>query len=134
MIDASSVASTSDKVRFYDEGTVSDISYGKESTFDRRPWVREKTGPALEPGRDWGAGFSPAMRLESDGDELGLVAALGATRKSYAFGRYPYANRTMVVGEYSLGVGKFRVLGAADQRWEETPLHVTMKAYWLSSR
>jgi len=123
-------ASKSDEIRFYDEGTVSDIPYGKEPTFDRRPWVREKMGPALEPGRDWGSGLSPAMKLESDGDELGLIAALGVSRKSYAFGTYPYSNRARLVGEYSLGVGKFRVLGDFDKRWEKTPLHVTMKAHW----
>ncbi len=130
LIDVSSAASRSEKVRFYDEGIVSDISYGKESTFDRRPWVREKMGPALEPGRDWGSGLSPAMKLESDGDELGMIAAVGVSRRSYAFGTYPYSNRIAVVGEYSLGVGKYRVLGAADKRWEETPLHATVKAYW----
>lgn len=123
-------SSRSGKVRFYDQGTVTDISYAKEPTFDRRPWVRKEMGPALAPGRDWGAGFSPAAKLDSEGDELGLMAALGVARKSYAFGRHPYGSRVAVVGEYSFGVGKFRVLGAADKRWEKTPLHVTAKAHW----
>lgn len=129
LINASN-ASKSDGIQFYDQGTVSDISYGKEPTFDRRPWVREETGPALEPGRDWGSGFSPAMKLDSNGDELGLIAALGVSRRSYAFGTYPYSRRTRLVGEYSLGAGKFRVLGDFDKRWEETPLHVTVRAHW----
>ncbi|RPH63428.1 MAG: hypothetical protein EHM89_04035 [Acidobacteria bacterium] len=35
-----------------------------------------------------------------------------------------------MVGEYAIGVSKWRVLGDADKRWEETQLHVTAKAYW----
>jgi hypothetical protein len=130
LIGASDAAGQSDAVRFYDQGAVAGVPYGKEPTFDRRPWVRKEMGPALAPGRDWGAGFSPAAKLESDGDELGLVAALGVSRKSYAFGRHPYGTRVAAVGEYSLGVEKFRVLGAADKRWEKTLLHVTAKAHW----
>jgi hypothetical protein len=130
LIKTSQTASTSGNVKFYDEGTVTDVPYGKDPTFDRQPWVREKTGTALAPGRDWGSGFSPAAKMESLDDELGLIAALGVSRKSYAFGTYPYSNRARLVGEYSLGVQKFRVLGDFDKRWEETPLHVTVRAHW----
>lgn len=117
-------------VRFYDEGSVTDVPYGKEPTFDRRPWVKTKVGPTLPPGRDWGSGFSPAARLESEGDELGLMAGLGVTRKSYGFDRHPYSNRFSLVGEYSFGVGRFRVLGLGDKRWESTRFHTTLKAHW----
>jgi len=43
----------------------------------------------------------------------------GVSRRSYAFGTYPYSNRTRLVGEYSLGVSKFRVLGDFDKRWKK---------------
>jgi hypothetical protein len=60
LVDESSAARRSGEVRLYDQGTVTGISYGNVPTFDRRPWVRKEMGPALAPGRDWGAGFSPA--------------------------------------------------------------------------
>lgn len=119
-----------DDVKFYDQGTVTDISYGPEPTFDRRPWVRKEMGPALKPGRDWGSGFKPAMKLDTEGDELGVIAALGVSRKSYAFGTHPYSNRMVVAGEYAFGVDRWRVLGEADKRWEKTLFHVTANAHW----
>jgi hypothetical protein len=130
LIYLSSAARQSDEIRFYDEGAVTGIPYGKEPTFDRRPWFRTEMDPPVDPGRDWGSTVKPAVKLDSEGDELGLIAALGASRKSYGFGRYPYGSRVALVGEYSLGVRKYRVLGAADKRYEQTPLHLTAKAHW----
>jgi len=117
-------ARENDKVKFYDQGTVSDITYGTEATFDRRPWVHKEMGPALKPGRDWGAGFSPAMKLDTEGDELGVIAALGVSRKSYSFDTNPYSSRLAVGGEYAFGVDRWRLLGEADKRWEGTLFHV----------
>jgi len=130
MIKVSNAANHTSKLKFFDNGDEDDIVYGKEPTFDRRPWVKEKLGSPQQPARDWGSGFSPAARLDSEGDELGLMAGLGVTRKSYGFGRYPYSNRLQLVGEYSFGVSKFRVLGDFNKRWERSPLHLTVRAHW----
>jgi len=130
LVNASHVKTGERELRFYDEGSVDDIPYGTEPTFDRRPWVRKEMGPTLPPGRDWGSGLSPAMKLDTEGDELGVIAALGVTRKSYGFGRHPYSNRIQMAGEYAFGVGRWRVLGDADKRWEQTHFHVMMNAHW----
>jgi len=128
-IDASNAADRSGGVRFYNSGTVSDVQYGSEPTFDRRPWINE-SGTAHQPGKDWGAKLAPGAKIESNGDELGLMAALGLSRTRYGFGRHPYASRASIIGVYSAGVRRGRVVGSFDKRREASPLHVTAKAYW----
>lgn len=130
LIKASDAANHTSKLKFYDNGDKDNVAYGEEPTFDRRPWFRPQMGPPQRPARDWGSGLSPAARLDSEGDELGLMAGLGVTRKSYGFGRHPYSNRIQLFGEYSFGVNKFRVLGDFDKWWEKSPFHLTARAHW----
>lgn len=129
LVNVSEAGNDSD-IDFYNEGEVTGIPYGPVPTFDRRPWVQKEMGDPVNPGRDWGSGFSPAASLDTEGDELGLIAALGVVRKSYGFGQHPYSNRVALVGEYAFGVSGYRVIGEADKRWEETAMHITARVQW----
>ncbi|HEX7024906.1 MAG TPA: BamA/TamA family outer membrane protein [Gemmatimonadales bacterium] len=115
------LADSTGAARLYDNGQVTDVEYGPDTLFNRRPWVRYG-GEFHPPARDRGGKFSPALGLAANGD-LGVVLRAGVTTYSYGFRRRPYAGRTGLLAEYAAGVGLFRVTAALDRRRESSPLH-----------
>ena len=114
--------------RLYDNGDVDDVRYGRDSLFDRRPWVRE-FGHLVPPTRDRGTKLGPAVGFTIDGD-LGFVPRLGVNRYRYAFGHHPYASRVTLEGEYATTTQGGRVSFTADRRMELSHFHFVTAAQW----
>ena len=125
LFDSSLVGGSAHRTRLYDAGEVSGISYGPDTLFDRRPWVKED-GKFVPPGPDYGGSLRPIVGF-GYGD-LGFLFGLGVSKVSYGFRRRPYASRLGIEAEYSTGVDGFRVGIAADRRRESSPLHFTTLA------
>jgi hypothetical protein len=126
LLDSSRVAGRANQARLYDVGTVTDIEYGLDTLFDRRPWVRADGG-RVAPGRDRGTTAGPVIGLSAPGD-VGLVLRAGWRRTQYGFRTRPHAANTMLTAEYATGVNGWRLTASTDRRREGTPLHVTARA------
>lgn len=126
LIDSSRVGGRAGQARFYDAGTVTDVEYGPDTLFNRRPWVKADGGP-VPPGRDRGASAGPGIGLSAPGD-VGLVLRAGWRQTRYGFRTRPYAASTSLTAEYATGVSGWRLTASADRRREGTPLHVTARA------
>jgi hypothetical protein len=120
LMDSSRVGGSTDPTHLYDNGTVSGISYGPDTLFDRRPWVRQG-GRSVPPGPDAGSRLGPIAAF-SIGD-LGVILGLGLSRDRYGFRRRPYASQVGFEAEYATGVNGFRVGVDADHRLESSPVH-----------
>ena len=126
LVDSSLVSGRAARARFYDAGTVTDVEYGLDTLFNRRPWVRADGG-RVAPGRDRGTTAGPVMGVSAPGD-VGLVLRAGWRQTRYGFRTRPYAASTMLTAEYATGVSGWRLTASADRRREGTPLHVTARA------
>ena len=125
LLDSSRVAGSTRKTHLYDEGTVTGISYGPDTLYDRRPWVKEgdKTVP---PGRDYGSALQPGFGF-AYGD-LGFLFGVGVSSVRYGFRQRPYASRVGLNVEYSTEVDAFRAAASGDWRRESSPLHAEVLA------
>ena len=121
LLDSSRVAGSTRETHLYDEGTISGISYGPDTLYDRRPWVRED-GHYVPPGPDYGGSLRPAASF-SYGD-LGFLFGVGVNQVRYGFRKRPYASRLGLEAQYSTEVDGFRVGLSYDRRRESSPLHV----------
>lgn len=122
LMDSSLVGGARHPTRLYDNTTVSGISYGPDTLFDRRPWVRQ-AGRLVPPGPDAGGRLRPIAAF-SIGD-LGVIFGLGLARDRYGFRRRPYASQVGFEAEYATGVNGFRIGVDADHRLESSPVHFT---------
>jgi hypothetical protein len=109
-----------------DGANVTDVRYGPDTLFNRRPLVRE-FGKLVPQGPDHGGRSAPIVGLSADRD-LGLVPRLGMTRYRYAFGHRPYSSMATLEGRYSFRVDGWKVGLTADKRREDSPVHVTALA------
>ena len=126
LVDSSTVGGRAHPTRFYDVGKVKGISYGKDTSFDRRPW--EYVHDSLVPHRlDAGGSFAPIAGL-NEHRELGLTPRLGMSRYSYGFAKRPYSTMIAVEGEYATLFHAGRASLTLDKRLELSPLHFTMFA------
>ena len=125
LMDSSLVGGSRDPTHLYDNGRVSGVSYGPDTLFDRRPWVKEE-GEFVPPGPDRGSRLLPIVGF-SIGD-LGVIFGLGLKRDRYGFRRRPYASQVGFEAEYATGVNGFRIGVAADQRLEGSMVHFTALA------
>jgi hypothetical protein len=100
---------------------VTDVSYGPDTLFNRRPLVSE-FGKLVPQGPDHGGRLTPIIGLSVDRD-LGFVPRLGMTRYRYGFGHHPYASRVGLEGAYSFRVDGWQVAFTADKRREDSPVH-----------
>jgi hypothetical protein len=107
--------------RFYDRGNVSDIVYGKDTVFNRRPWV-EAFGTPVPPLRDRGSRAQPSIGL-GGGSGLGIVSKLGYNWRTYGFRYMPYKDQVSLDLEYAAGVRQFRVGLEADRRIQNERWH-----------
>jgi hypothetical protein len=126
LVDSSTVDGHARPTRMYDLGTVTGITYGKDTSFDRRPW--EIVHDSLVPHQhDDGFSFAPIGGL-GEHRRLGLTPRLGISRYSYGFNQRPYASMISIEGEYATAFHAGRVIVSADRRLESSPLHFTAMA------
>ena len=126
LVDSSTVGGHSHPTRLYDQGTVTGITYGKDTSFNRRPW--ETVHDSLVPHRpDDGGSFAPVVGL-SEHRGFGLMPRLGITMYSYGFDKRPYASMIEFDGEYATAFHAGRVSLNVDKRLESSPLHFTALA------
>jgi len=126
LVDSSRVGGRANPTRLYDLGTVSGVSYGPDTLFNRRPWIHPD-GKLVPPGRDYGKRMIPLAGISIDGD-LGFVFRLGARSERLAFRQQPYSLRLDGAGEYATHVNGFRFTANADKRREESALHFMVRA------
>ncbi|HVF38911.1 MAG TPA: hypothetical protein VM939_03350 [Gemmatimonadaceae bacterium] len=139
LIDSSSVAGKGNRARLYDIGVVQGINEKQDSAskaksddnpaylpFNRRPWVNAY-GTTIPASRDYGSTMGPTFGL-STGHGLGLVPRIGFVRYGYGFRKVPYSTMMRAEAAYSTAVRGFRVVAAADKRFESSALHVPVTA------
>jgi hypothetical protein len=121
LIDSSTVAGQVNVARMYDSGTVSGVTYGLDTLFDRRPW--EKREGALAPPRpDAGTAFAPFVGLSAHRG-LGLTPLVGVTHYTFGFRRRPYETMVRLEGEYAAEFRGGRARVEVDRRLESSPIH-----------
>ena len=126
LVDSSTVGGRAHPTRLYDIGTVKGISYGKDTSFDRRPW--EYVHDSLVPARHDDAGSLAPIASLREHRTLGLTPRLGMSKYSYGFAKRPYSTMIAVEGEYATLFHAGRASVTADKRLESSPLHFTMFA------
>ena len=126
LVDSSLVDGRTRLTRLYDRGTVDDIKYGKDTIFNRRPWVKA-FGKQYPPLKDRGASAGPTIGFGS-GSGLGIVSKIGYQRKTYGFRYMPYKSKTAFEVEYATKVSAFRLGFEADRRIESSQLHYLLDA------
>ncbi len=126
LIDSSRVHGEPGPTRRYDGGAVSGVEYGPDSTWNRRPWVKQ-SGKMVAPPRDRGGRIAPGFAVSSEGD-IGLLFRVALNKYYYGFRQRPYGSRFGVSGEYATKFQGYRVGAVVDQRREESRLHFTGRA------
>lgn len=126
LIDSSTVNGRHRLTRLYDNGSVDDIEYGTDTTFNRRPWIKAY-GKQIPPVKDRGWRTGPTFHVGS-GAGLGIVAKMGFERKHYGFRYVPFKSRTSLDLEYATGVNGFRAAFESDRRVESSQLHYMFDA------
>jgi hypothetical protein len=126
LIDSSTVDGRHGTAHFYDAGTVSDVNYGIDTMFNRRPFVHE-VAAWLQPRTDYGSRFGPIVDLSLNHD-YGIEPQLGLAEYSYGFGHYPYSSMIALDGQYSFKLTRYKVGLTVDKRFERSSIHVTALA------
>ena len=123
LVDSSRVGGKSHTTHLYDVGTVSEVSYGPDTLFNRRPLV-QYAGQLVAPDKDHGTALSPMVNLDINHD-MGIIPSFGMSWRRFGFREVPYASRIALDGQYSLKVGGAAVSLTADQRQESSRVHFT---------
>ncbi|MGH7693476.1 MAG: hypothetical protein ACRENH_00770, partial [Gemmatimonadaceae bacterium] len=126
LMDSSTVGGRRRLTRLYDNGATDDIEYGRDSTFNRRPYI-EAYGKKIAPVKDRGFRTGPTFSLGAGGG-LGVVTKLGYERKYYGFRYVPYKDRARVDLEYASAVNKLRAAFQSDRRIEGSQAHLMLDA------
>ena len=126
LIDSSLVNGKPGRTGLYDVGLVDGVEYGPDTNFNREPWVLVG-GEKYPPGKTRGQQIRPSAGLRTN-RELGFIPSLGLYKVRYGFGRRPYSSSVGLEGEYSTGIGEYRLVFTADQRYEGTPVHFLTRA------
>jgi len=125
-VDSSTVDGKRHAAHFYDSGTVTGVTYGLDTLFDRRPWER-KDGVFVPPGADAGGRFAPLVGI-SDHRGVGITPRIGIAKYTYGFRARPYESMVTLEGEYASAFRGGRLRVAADRRLESSPIHFTASA------
>jgi hypothetical protein len=136
LIDSSTVGGRSKTARLYDLGTVTYVSYKRDTVdrldydpdtaFNRRPWLNVH-GEILPPQKDYGTSIRPVFGIKT-GHGLGIVPKVGLVRYQYGFREFPYRSMARLEGAYATGTGGLRIGLTTDNRFEDTRFHVTDSA------
>jgi len=126
LVDSSTVGGERNAAHLYDRGTVSGVSYGPDTTFDRRPW-EQTNGVLAPPGADAGARYAPIVGI-SDRRGVGITPRIGVAKYTYGFRRRPYESMIKVEGEYATQFRGGRVSISGDRRMESSPIFYTATA------
>lgn len=123
LVDSSRVGGHSGGARLYDEGLVTDVEYGKDTLFNRRPLVGrpDHLHPA---GRDQGHRSAPIVGLSLNHD-YGIEPRVGMSWYKYGFRQEPYSRMLAIEARHSFKIGGNSVALKFDQRHEDSPLHFT---------
>lgn len=123
LVDSSRVGGKFHPAHLYDVGTVSGVSYGPDTLFNRRPLVRA-AGRLVELKKDHGGGFSPMVNLDINHD-MGIIPSAGISWRRFGFRQVPYSSMVSLDGQYSFKNSGAVVALTADQRLEGSSLHFT---------
>ena len=123
LVDSSRVGGRSGAAELQDRGTVSDVHYGPDTLFNRRPLVDAPSG-RVDPIRDYGARTGPIGGLTVNRD-FGFTPRLGIARYAYAFNHYPYSSMMALEGRYSLKLSRYKIGLTTDSRLENSAVHYT---------
>lgn len=126
LTDSSHVGEHARPTELVDSGDVENVSYGKDTLFQRLPFVKSG-GRTLPPSVDRGAKIVPIVGLTSDVD-LGITPKVGLERYTYGFRDTPYSTKAAVDAQYAFTLQGFAIHAFADKRWERTPLHAEIAA------
>jgi hypothetical protein len=121
LIDSSTVADNAHATRLYGSGTITGVSYGLDTLFDRRPWESPR-GELTPPGPDHGGRYLPLVGVTFE-HAIGFTPRIGVVRYAYGFDQRPYASMVALEGEYAPRIHGARFTITADQRLESSPLH-----------
>jgi hypothetical protein len=123
LIDSSRVGGRRNTAHFYDAGTVTKVSYGPDTLFNRRPQQRAPGSP-VDPIRDYGAQTGPTAGVSINHD-YGIMPRLGFSRYGYAFEHYPYSSMIALEGRYSIKRDRYKLQVSTDSRLENSAIHFT---------
>jgi hypothetical protein len=126
LTDSSRVDDRGDPTQIVDAGKVDGVTYGKDTLFDRLPWI-DAHGRSLPPGKDRGAQFNPVIGLRSE-LVLGITPKIGVDMYTYGFRDQPYSSVVGFNAEYAFALQGFAIHAHADKRWESTPFHTEITA------
>lgn len=126
MLDSSMLGGKPSAARFYDRGTVTGVTYGPDTAFNRRPWSRAY-GDSTPPIRDYGSKLVPTGAIKT-GRGMGIVPKIGFKQYQYRFRHYPYATLFRAELGYSTEMNGWEIELAGDRRFESSPFHVQAEA------
>jgi Omp85 superfamily domain len=110
----------------HDVGATAGVKYGVDTLFDRRPML-VVPGGVHDPIRDHGQKISPKVGLSINHD-FGMTPRAGFERRTYGFDQFPYSSLQAIEGRYSLKRDRYKVSFNTDNRFENSPWHVTTLA------
>jgi len=123
LVDSSRVGGRRNTAHFYDAGTVTNVRYGPDTLFNRRPQQRAPGSP-VDPIRDYGSRSGPTAGLSINHD-YGIMPRLGFARYGYAFEHYPYSSMIALEGRYSIKRDRYKLQVSTDNRVENSDIHFT---------
>jgi len=126
LTDSSRVEDRANPTEFIDTGTVEGVTYGKDTLFDRLPWIKSR-GKVVPPSLDRGTKLTPVVGLRSE-LVLGVTPTIGVERYTYGFRNRPYSSMVGLVAEYAFGLQGSALHAVADKRWAGTPFHTELTA------
>ena len=129
LVDSSRVDGRGQTAHLYDTGIVTDVSYGPDTLFKRRPQVHIPGG-LIDPIRDYGARTGPTVGVSINRD-FGIVPRLGVAHYQYGFDHYPYSSMWAADARYSLKLSRYKFGITTDSRLENSPVHFTTLG-WMS--
>ncbi|HEY8166102.1 MAG TPA: hypothetical protein VIF83_11170 [Gemmatimonadaceae bacterium] len=136
--DQSAVGGHRNPTRFYDDGRVEGVNYGRDTLaekkdedlaknmyFDRRPWLHAY-GTVIPPVRDRGTSMTPIVGIKSR-HRMGIAPRIGVARYVYGFRSVPYSSMMKADVAYAT-TNRFELNLAGDKRFEESDVHVPVTA------
>ncbi|MES2123717.1 MAG: hypothetical protein V4503_03410 [Gemmatimonadota bacterium] len=126
LVDSSRVDGHQGEAHLYDQGLVTNVEYGKDTLFNRRP-LTGRAGHLHPAGRDQGHKSAPIVGASINHD-YGIEPRIGMSWYQYGFRQEPYSRMIAIEARHSFKIGGNSVALTLDQRHEASPLHFTALA------